>query len=255
MNKKILSITILVLVISFAAFGQGKISISVDEFAQSYNKDASVKWQGIDVELAKAVVEKAGFTPDFKELPWSRALVNLESGSLDILLNATITEERKKTMDFIGPERYSQMGLIVKEENKTLNIKTFDDFKTVANLKKHKFGIQQDVVYSEEFNTKLKDSRFSKDFETVAVAENNIRKLNRNLIIGFFEEKSTLLYLIKNNPDYKGTVLHSFDLFPKDPVYFAVTKKMAKDKFDKLKVAFDALEKDGTLKKIRKKYE
>ncbi|OHD13722.1 MAG: hypothetical protein A2086_12215 [Spirochaetes bacterium GWD1_27_9] len=253
--KNIFWIMIFSIGLSISSYGQEKISIRVAEFAPFYFKDKNGNWQGLDVELAKVVIEKAGFNVEYFELPWSRALKHLETGKLDILMNVSMTDERKNKMNFIGPERYGQMGLLVKIENKDWDIKTFESLETISIEKNKKFGIQNGVFYGEEFNNKLKDPNYSKYFVETFSAEKNIVLLNNNKILGFFEDKLYLNYLIKTDIIYQRTVLHSFDGFPKEPIYFAISKKMSKDNYTKLKQVFDLLEKDGTLDKIRKKYE
>jgi ABC-type amino acid transport substrate-binding protein len=118
-----------------------------------------------------------------------------------------------------------------------------------------KFGIQLNVFYGKEFNDKLKEPSYSKYFAETSNVENNISLLANDRIIGFFEDKISLAYLIKNSLDFEGCVLHSFNEFPKDPVYFAVNKNMSELIYDKLRASYKELEKNGTLESIRQKYQ
>lgn len=253
--KKLIFIFMILMGTLLSASTKEKIIIRVGNFAPFYYKGNDGTWKGLDVELAEAVIKKAGFEVDYYELPWSRALGFLDKGEVDLVMNTSITEERRKKFNFIGPERYAQMGLVVKEENKLLDIKDYDDLKIVAMKENKKFGIQVNVFYGSEFNTKLKDPEYFKYFAEAFNVENNIYLLENDRIIGFFEDKISLAYMIKNKQEFKKCVVHSFDAFPKDPVYFAVNKKMPKNIYNRLEEAYKTLENDGTLEKIRKKYE
>lgn len=253
MKKSIFILFILTAFVS-SIFGKEKINIRVGDFAPFYFQDEEGKWQGLDVELAEAVVKNAGFDVEYKEMPWSRALVFLEKGKVDLVMNVSITTERSRKFNFIGPERYAQMGLVVRVENKNFDIKTYDDFAEIVKEENKKFGIQIKVFYGKEFNDKLKDPEYSKYFAEAFSVNNNIFLLANDRILGFFEDKISLAYMIKNHPDFQETVLHSFDAFPKEPVYFAVSKKMSEDIYKKLKKSYEELEENGILEGIREKY-
>ena len=253
--KKLIFIFMILVGTLLSASTKEKITIRVGNFAPFYYKGNDGTWKGLDVELAEAVIKKAGFEVDYYELPWSRALGFLEKGEIDLVMNTSITEERGKKFNFIGPERYAQMGLIVKEENKSLDINDYDDLKIVAMKENKKFGIQVNVFYGSEFNDRLKDPEYFKYFAEAFNVDNNMSLLENDRILGFFEDKISLVYMIKNKQEFKNCVLHNFDAFPKDPVYFAVSKNMSEDKYNRLKEACEVLENDGTLEKIRKKYQ
>ena len=51
--------------------------------------------KGIDVDIVKAVLGSIGCTPTFKNLPWERQLLYLESGELDMVTNASKQPERE----------------------------------------------------------------------------------------------------------------------------------------------------------------
>ncbi len=72
-------------------------------------------------------------------------------------------------------------------------------------------------------------------------------------ILGFFDDRITMNYLIKNNPEYAGLSIHPFVL-QEDEVYFGISKKISKKIYTRLQNAYEKLEKDGTLDKIRSNY-
>jgi polar amino acid transport system substrate-binding protein len=227
------------------------LRLRVTEYAPASYRDANGQWTGLDVELARAMVEKAGFKLEFVELPFSRGLMELEDGTSQLMANLSQTPERAQFMAWIGPERTTKMGLVVKEGNEQWPIKTLDDLVTLCTEKKTNFGIQKDVFYSNEFNTRMQDPNFSRCFEYVADGELNPEKVLNARILGFFEETHNMRYQIASNPRYKGLALHAF-ILNSEEVYFGVSLKgVSPDKLAKLRAAFAALEKDGTLEAIR----
>jgi len=83
---------------------------------------------GFDADIAKEVAKRIGVKAEFITNEWSGMIAGLEKGKFDIVISQmTITDERKKTMDFSKPYIKNSVNVIVKEENNT--IKTIEDFK------------------------------------------------------------------------------------------------------------------------------
>ncbi len=229
------------------------VKIRVISYPPQYYKDAQGNWTGIDVELASALVKKAGYTPEFVELPWSRALKDIESGELEMMMNLSKTDERSVFLEWIGPERDAKMVIITRKEDRKMSINSLDDLVRIAKNRELSFGIQKDAFYSKEFNDRLADEKFAPYFETVSLSELNPKKLSASRIVGYFDEYLAAAHMIRTNPDYKDFVINAY-ILSLVPVYFGVSKQMDKTKLQKLINAYYVLEKNGTLKKIREKY-
>jgi len=249
----LLSVALILALVVSASFGNAAdniIKIRVRDFPPQYFQDTAGNWTGLDVELAKALVEGAGFKAEFLALPWTRALNNLETGDLHMMMNLSMTPERSLYMYWIGPERKSYMALVVSRENVSLSIMSLDDLVTVSDSLKMNFGIQHDFFYSPEFTERMKDSNFARHFEAVSDGALQPRKVKNNRIIGFFEDRTTMAYQIKNSPEYSGLAIHPFVLHEEN-VYFGVSRKLDIRKLDLLYESYQKLERNGTLEKIR----
>ncbi|HIW28625.1 MAG TPA: transporter substrate-binding domain-containing protein, partial [Candidatus Luteococcus avicola] len=67
---------------------------------------------GIDMDLIRAIAEKQGFTIDIKSLGFDAAVQALKAGQVDaVMAGMSITDERKKTLDFT--DGYFESGLQV----------------------------------------------------------------------------------------------------------------------------------------------
>lgn len=83
---------------------------------------------GFDADIAKEVAKRIGVKAEFITNEWSGMIAGLEKSKFDIVISQmTITEERKKTMDFSKPYIKNSVNVIVKEDNST--IKAIEDFK------------------------------------------------------------------------------------------------------------------------------
>lgn len=96
-----------------------------------YDKNEMV---GIDVDILKAVGEKMGLEVKFQDMDFKAILAAIGSGKLDAGVAAiSVTEERKKTVDFSDPYNKTILKILVTKDSP---LKTPDD------LKDHKVGTQ-----------------------------------------------------------------------------------------------------------------
>jgi polar amino acid transport system substrate-binding protein len=229
------------------------IRMRVTEFAPNYfMRDG--RWIGVDVELAEAIVHEAGFEIEFLDQPWSRALSYMKSGGVNIMANLSRTPEREDFMLFIGPERLSARVLIVRTENVSLPINSLDDLMSVSHQQNKRFGIQADAKYSPEFDARLaNDKAFAGVFDPVSQGALLAKKLSAGRNLGFFEDSNYAAYQLKYSPDFKGLSIHPFTLSA-DPVFLGVRKSLDPAVVKKLEDAYQKLEKNGVLEKIRMRW-
>ncbi|MBF6469765.1 glutamate ABC transporter substrate-binding protein [Nocardia beijingensis] len=100
---------------------EGKLTIGIkfDQPGLGF-READGSFQGYDVEIAKYVAGKLGVPPEgitFKETPTAQRETMIMNGEVDfIVATYSITEERKKKVDFAGPYFISGQALLVKNE-------------------------------------------------------------------------------------------------------------------------------------------
>jgi polar amino acid transport system substrate-binding protein len=72
---------------------------------------------GFDVDLMNAAAKAGGFTVEFKNTAWDGIFAGLDNGKYDAVMSSvTITDERKKTMDFSTPYINAGQILVVKSD-------------------------------------------------------------------------------------------------------------------------------------------
>lgn len=89
---------------------------------------------GFDIDFLNAVAKEAGFKVQFKNTAWDGIFAGIAAGKYDMIISSvTITEERKKTMNFSTPYINAGQVLIVpKNSNAVL----------ISDLKGQKVGAQ-----------------------------------------------------------------------------------------------------------------
>jgi polar amino acid transport system substrate-binding protein len=90
---------------------------------------------GFDIDFLKAAAKEGGFEVVFKNTAWDGIFAGIEAGKYDAIISSvTITDERKKTMDFSDPYINAGQILVVPKKDKTT--------KKLADLKGKKVGAQ-----------------------------------------------------------------------------------------------------------------
>jgi ABC-type amino acid transport substrate-binding protein len=227
-----------------------KIRVRVTQFAPNYFMQDG-QWTGLDVQLAEAVIKEAGYQPEYHELPWSRALAYMQGGQIDMMMNVTRTPDREEFMHFVGPERVSKRVLVVRREHLNLPISGLDDLPKTAERTRIPIGIQQDAKYSEAFDARYRqDPEFARHFEPVPHGALLPKKTSAGRNLGFFEDENYVVWQARSNPEFQDLAIHAFVL-SSDPVYFGISKRIDAARLKKLDAAFQKLEKNGTLARIR----
>lgn len=119
MMKKIVLILLLVASTVSSAWAQKELVFATDatwppmEFV-----DAEKNIVGYSIEYVKAVGEAAGFKPVFKNMAWDGIFAGLATGKYDAICSSvSITDDRKKTMDFSTPYFKVRQALIVSKKS------------------------------------------------------------------------------------------------------------------------------------------
>ncbi len=112
----------------------GKIVIATDAtWPPMEMVDENKQIVGFDIDLMNAAATAGGFKVEFKNTAWDGIFAGLEAGKYDAVMSSvTITDERKKTMDFSLPYINAGQILVVRSEEE--GVQTLADLagKTVA---------------------------------------------------------------------------------------------------------------------------
>lgn len=197
---------------------------------------------GFDIDVARAVAQKAGFEVKFVNTPWEGIFNSVAQGDRDLLISAiTITPERKQTLDFSTPYFDAQQLIAVKKDSK---ISKFTD------LKKLKVGVQNGTT-GDEVVAKLqgKDSPNIKRFESTPLA---LKELEGGGVDAVVADNGVIVNYVNNNSDAKFKTV-SDSSFPSEQYGIAVRKGNA-EMLEKINKGLGDIKADGTYKQIYTKY-
>ena len=101
----------------------GKLTIAMEGVWQPWTyHDETGALTGFDVEVGTLIAEGLGVEPEFVETAWDGILAGVDSGRFDIACNGVgYTEERAKSYNFSTPYVYTEMVLVVAEDNQEIN--------------------------------------------------------------------------------------------------------------------------------------
>lgn len=107
-----------------------------------FNFKENGKLVGFDVEIGEALAKKMGMKPVAVTNPWETLIQGLKAKKFDaILASMTVTEERKKSVNFTDTYYRSGAQIFVAKDNETI--------KSVADLKGKKIGVVKASTYKE----------------------------------------------------------------------------------------------------------
>ncbi len=108
---------------------RGTIKVGVMGTYQPYNfLNEEKEIDGFDADIAKEIAKRMGVEVEFVSQEFSGMIAGLQTGKFDTVISQmTITDERKKQMDFTEPYITNYVKAIVQEDNTTIT--SAEDFK------------------------------------------------------------------------------------------------------------------------------
>lgn len=195
---------------------------------------------GFDIELMKAIGERAGFTPEFVNTKWDGIFVALASGEFDTVISAvTITPERAETIDFSDAYFNAGQGIAVQSSNDTIT----DANSLVSGMKVGVQGGTTGDIWLTE-NTEVEVARFDENPLAVqALAAGDV-----DAVVADFP---TLSDILKQNPELDLKLVG--DPFTEE-LYGIGIRKGQDELKESINAALASLKEDGTYDAIFDKY-
>lgn len=165
--------------------------------------------KGVSVDFAKALGEYLGREVVIENTAWSGLIPSLKTGKIDLIISSmTITEERKKSINFSIPYAQSSLAILA---NKESGVKGINDL----NTKGKKIAVKKGStghVYASKHLTNAEILVFDK--ENACVLEVVQGKAD-----GFIYDQLTIY---KNYAQHKDTTVAFLKSFQKDFEYWGV---------------------------------
>ncbi len=202
---------------------KGKLVVGFEGTYPPYNfKDQDGTFKGFDVDVANAIAKKLGVRAEFVATEWAGIIAGLLSDRYDaIIAQMTVTEERKKQVDFSEPYTIYGPMLIVHKDN--TDIKSYRDLngKTIGvtlgtNFEKRANGWKQEGInvtvrtysgmneYLADLAAKRIDAAMT-DAVAPAIAIRE-RKLPLKQVGGLIEKEVQAIAVKKGNPEFLAAI-------------------------------------------------
>ena len=195
---------------------------------------------GYDVDIIKAVAQKAGLSIKIVNTPWTGIFAALNNGDVDLVISGvTINDKRKQSYDFTAPYFEARQLMAVHKDSQV---------KTLKDLAGKKMGVvtgsTADDMASREFGKTNPDIR---RFESTPVVISELANGGVDAAIG---DNGVIAFRTQEHKHLKTV---SDANFPKE--YFGIVVKQGnKDLLDKLNKGLAAVKADGSYAQIFKKW-
>ena len=197
---------------------------------------------GFDIDVVKAVAQKAGLEVKFVNTPWEGIFNALKQGDRDLLVSSiTITDERRQSMDFSAPYFDAHQLIAVKGDSK---VTRFEDLKSL------RVGVQTGTT-GDEAISKLqgKNSTNIKRFESTPLA---LKELEAGGIDAVVADNGVVINYVANNAATKFRTVNDPAFVPEQ--YGIAVRKGNAELLAKVNQGLAAIRADGSYDRIYAKY-
>lgn len=175
-----------------------EFKIGVREYAPYSHKDNEGTWSGIDIDIFNYLMAEIKCDKEYIEVSFGQGVQLLKDGKLDGLSQMSITQDRLKAIEFIGPIRSETLSLITSNEV----IETITTFMDITRLT-HLFGKRKGTYIGEEFNELVRKNQFfASKFIEMDNANPRIDLVIKGRVVGFFDEQRFNKYMLDNSHKY-----------------------------------------------------
>ena len=198
---------------------------------------------GFDADIAREVAKRLGVKVDFVSQEFSGLTPSLQAKKLDAIISQmTITDDRKKVLDFSDPYITNQVKIIVKEDNN--DITKLEDFK----------GKTIGVGLGTNDETYLRSEVLPKVGEFTIKTYDDVISSLKDLNAGRIDATINNLYALKPIIDANGFKIKAVGEAIKSDQAGIAVRKDNPELVAALNDALQGMKDDGTYKKKKKKW-
>lgn len=226
--------------------GAGKnetVKIGIDTTYPPFEFEDGGEYVGIDIELIRAIADDQDFEIELKPMDFKGIIPALTAGQLDVAIaGMSITDDRKKKVDFSEPYFEAGLSLVVNKDNSEITGPEDLEGKKIA-VKKGTTGADKAAELAEEYGAEL---RLFDDSPAMFLEVSNG---NSDVLI---EDYPVIAYAISQNTNLKLDIVG--DRLNGDFYGIAVEKGKNADLLKKINKGLKNLRDNGKYDEILSKY-
>ncbi|KAB0547700.1 amino acid ABC transporter substrate-binding protein [Pseudomonas argentinensis] len=148
--------------------------------------DQRLPGNGVATELVSTALSRAGYTSDYREVPWQRAVLGVQRGDYDVLITAWYSQEREAFGYFSAPYLVNRIRLV---QRKGAAI----SFSKLSDLYAHEIAVRRGYAYFPAFTA-------DRQLQTVEVSsfENAARMVHRGRVRLALEDEYVARFLFNH---------------------------------------------------------
>ncbi len=136
-----------------------KVGFSPEAYPPFYVADAAGNWTGWEVEIVNAICAEAKYECELVPIPWDGLIPALTTKKIDAIMNSmSITDERKKTIDF-SDKYYNTPTAVIGAKGETFDA-------TPEGLKGKIIGVQASTVHADYVKKHFTEAAEVKEYQT-----------------------------------------------------------------------------------------
>ncbi len=231
-----------VLLITQSAWAQ-KLRMAGDAWAPF--ADVSLPNGGLSIDLVRTALGRAGYTAEYGQVPWARAVLGVSEGRYDILINAWYSEDRTLIGQYSDEYLINRLRFLRRKDS---NI----EYQSLQQLRPYSIAVVRSYAYSPAFDSDLELKKVP-----VASFSTALRMLAAGRVELTIEDEYAARFALSHEPD---KVRDSVEFIPKpvsqNSLHILVSlknpdhQKIVAD-FDR---AISAMRADGSYDKLLKRH-
>ncbi len=194
---------------------------------------------GYDIDVAKAIADELGYVVKFQDMDFSAIIPAVQSGRIDVGIGVTVTEERKKNIDFSDIYFRSAYALITKQES---------PIQSVNQISGKNLGVQLGTTLEKFAKENLLKTYPSVTLQSLGRFPTLVQELKVDRLDGIVSEEIQAIEFVKANPMMKKIPLGTSN------DGYAIALKKGSLETEAFNGAINKLKRRGALDKIYSKW-
>ncbi len=214
-------------------------------------QDDQGRLSGLEIEVAYAAAARLQCRLLTVELPFARAMAELEAGRIDIVPGVLPTAERERYARFSLPGMRTRNLVFLRSDlAPDPRIATLDDLRA-SDLR---VGLERGTAYRDELKARLRRPGMERRLEEATSLEGLLRMLQMQRIDAFVADEYSTAYLARQLGLASSIKASTLVIDNEAPVFAFSRRSVAAATVERFNTILEALRRDGTLKRIEGRF-